>query len=454
MAWGGEAGRSNVAKDFFISYSPADEPWATWMAWELEQAGFTTMLQAWDFVPGTNFIDFMDRGVSKSVAVIAILSRNYINSTYGRLEWQAAIRRSPNDPGSRLITVRIEEFPLEGLLATITYVDLVPVDNPETARMMLLRRVRQAMDGRAKPTAAPAYPRPPDASAGFVPPAPPRARIRMPQPAAPTTRPADQPAQLLQIIGPQFGLDASEPLALQAKRILTELEIELDQVAGDPKADMLLLAGDLTAHGNLREYDVALEFVAGLRDMLELGARHIAVVPGNGDVNAAACRAYFATCEADEVTPEPPYWPKWRHYASFLQRLYAEAGNPPFRPGQPWDLVVVPELRIAVATINSTMAVTHRDQDGPGWVGAEQARWFAHALDTETGPGWLRVGLLNHDPREDHELRDASQVRDVIGPRTDVFVAGRGAGQRPGRLGRLITLRPSPTGVTVETRDL
>ena len=50
------------------------------------------MLQAWDFVPGTNFIDFMDRGLSQAAAVVAVLSRHYLNSTYGRLEWQAALR--------------------------------------------------------------------------------------------------------------------------------------------------------------------------------------------------------------------------------------------------------------------------------------------------------------------------------------------------------------------------
>lgn len=74
----------------FISYSPADERWATWIAWQLEDAGYRTMLQAWDFVPGTNFIDFMDRGVREADLVVAVLSRNYLRSRYGRLEWQAA----------------------------------------------------------------------------------------------------------------------------------------------------------------------------------------------------------------------------------------------------------------------------------------------------------------------------------------------------------------------------
>ncbi|MGW0208546.1 toll/interleukin-1 receptor domain-containing protein, partial [Streptomyces sp. NPDC003233] len=144
--------------DFFISYSPADERWASWIAWMLEEAGYRTVLQAWDFVPGTNFVDFMDRGVSESAAVIAVLSRNYERSRYGRMEWQAALRADPDAPERRLITVRVEDIPVEGLLATITYVDLVPVTDPAAARELLLARVRQALDGRARPSLAPGYP--------------------------------------------------------------------------------------------------------------------------------------------------------------------------------------------------------------------------------------------------------------------------------------------------------
>jgi hypothetical protein len=77
---------SDSPVDFFISYSPADERWATWIAWQLEAAGYRTLLQAWSFVPGTNFIDFMDRGVRDSAVVVAVLSRNYLKSHYGRIE--------------------------------------------------------------------------------------------------------------------------------------------------------------------------------------------------------------------------------------------------------------------------------------------------------------------------------------------------------------------------------
>jgi hypothetical protein len=36
-------------RDFFISYTSADRAWVEWIAWELEAAGYRTLIQAWDF---------------------------------------------------------------------------------------------------------------------------------------------------------------------------------------------------------------------------------------------------------------------------------------------------------------------------------------------------------------------------------------------------------------------
>ena len=136
---------SSARTVLFVSYTPADEGWASWIAWELESAGYRVVLQAWDFVPGTNFVDFMDRGVASAGAVIAVLSRAYLTSRFGRWEWQTAILADPGDPGAKLITVRVEDCPIEGLLSTITYVDLVGAADPR---------------GRPRPAAYPGQPHP------------------------------------------------------------------------------------------------------------------------------------------------------------------------------------------------------------------------------------------------------------------------------------------------------
>ncbi|MFD0852939.1 toll/interleukin-1 receptor domain-containing protein, partial [Actinomadura adrarensis] len=153
-----EPSRQDRRTDFFISYSPADERWASWIAWQLEAAGHRTMMQAWDFVAGTNFIDFMDRGLSEAKVVVAVLSRNYLRSRYGRWEWMTALRADPDDPANKLVTVRIEDCPIDGLLSTITYVDLVGVDDPEEARALLMQRIEQALRGHARPANGPHFP--------------------------------------------------------------------------------------------------------------------------------------------------------------------------------------------------------------------------------------------------------------------------------------------------------
>ena len=45
----------NVKRDFFVSYARSDSPWAEWIAWTLEEAGFTTFLDSVDLQPGADW---------------------------------------------------------------------------------------------------------------------------------------------------------------------------------------------------------------------------------------------------------------------------------------------------------------------------------------------------------------------------------------------------------------
>ena len=446
---------TNGPIEVFVSYSPADERWATWIAWELEAAGYRTMLQAWDFVPGTNFIDFMDRGLSQASAVVAVLSRHYTNSTYGRLEWQAALRADPANPPGRLITVRVEDCPLEGLLATITYIDLVGVTSPGMARELLLDRIGHALAGRAKQHEV-SYPgprktipgeivpaaRPPDP----VPSAPPRTRR------APVTAPSYPPGlygvgearsevTLLHVAGPRFGRGlAAAGEVFSAAELQSRIWADVTRLtsAGLPRPDLMVVSGDLTESGGLRECDEALAFLTGLRALLGLEPHRVAIVPGSRDITKAACRAYFATCEADDVDPQPPYWPKWRHFAAMFAEFYRGLDGPVFEGAQPWTLFAVPELRVVIAGLNSTMAGSHRAEDDYGWIGEAQAAWFAEQLSAFEKAGWLRVGVLRHVPapdggssREPALLRDTDTLGGLLGPRLSLLLHGPGPGAGP-----------------------
>jgi hypothetical protein len=83
------------ARDFLISYTAADEAWAEWIAVNLDGAGYTTLLQAWDFRPGSDFVHQMQDATSNVARTIAVLSPAYLCSRFDEAEWRAAFVRDP-----------------------------------------------------------------------------------------------------------------------------------------------------------------------------------------------------------------------------------------------------------------------------------------------------------------------------------------------------------------------
>lgn len=148
-------------KDFFISYTSTDRTWAEWIAWHLEQAGYTTIIQAWDFRPGSNFVQEMDRATRRAERTIAVLSPDYFQSAFTPSEWQEAFRRDPTGEQGLLLPIRVRTCDVEGLLGARVYIDLVGLDK-QAAQERLLAGVNHQ---RAKPGREPAFPGTPPASA-------------------------------------------------------------------------------------------------------------------------------------------------------------------------------------------------------------------------------------------------------------------------------------------------
>src|SRR5215213_5932023 len=140
-------------KDFFISYSKADRDWAEWIAWTLEEARYSVIIQAWDFRPGGNFVHKMHEAAAVTRKTIAVLSEDYLSAEYTLPEWAAAFVRDPQGRQRVLIPIRVKECAPEGLLASIIYIDLVG-RSEEQARNEILEGLKE----RAKPDKAPAFP--------------------------------------------------------------------------------------------------------------------------------------------------------------------------------------------------------------------------------------------------------------------------------------------------------
>ncbi len=143
--------------DFFVSYTAVDRGWAEWVAWQLEDAGLRVLIQAWDFIPGSNWAVRMQQGVSQADRTIALLSDTYLTSVYGQAEWQAAQAADPLGFASRLVPIRIADCPRPGLLGQIVSFDLFDVP-AAAAAARLLEQVKILRAGRAKPPVAPIFP--------------------------------------------------------------------------------------------------------------------------------------------------------------------------------------------------------------------------------------------------------------------------------------------------------
>jgi hypothetical protein len=143
--------------DFFVSYAQADQLWAEWIAWTLEEDGYRVLVQAWDFVPGSNWVQGMQAGTTGADRTIAVLSPRYLKSVYGSGEWQAAWASDPHGTKRKLLVLRVEDCDRPGLLAGVVGVDLFGTTEA-MAETRLRNMVSAATSGRAKPAKKPGFP--------------------------------------------------------------------------------------------------------------------------------------------------------------------------------------------------------------------------------------------------------------------------------------------------------
>jgi tetratricopeptide (TPR) repeat protein len=142
--------------DFFISYTATDRAWAEWIAWQLEAAGSATVLQAWDFQPGSDFVHHMQQATQQADRTIAVLSAAYFGSQFGEAEWRVAFAKDPTGESGVLVPVRVQACDPPGLLATRVYVDLVGLDEAAALERLLAGLRGGQRPGR--PATAPVFP--------------------------------------------------------------------------------------------------------------------------------------------------------------------------------------------------------------------------------------------------------------------------------------------------------
>ncbi|WP_296704962.1 TIR domain-containing protein [Algoriphagus sp.] len=123
-------------KDFFISYTAADVDWAIWISKILEEAKYTTVLQAKDFRPGNNFVYEMLMA-SEAKKTIAIYSADYFASIFTMPEWGAAFQDDPTGVKRSMIPIKVKACEVPKMLKSIVYVDIVEKDQKTSTALIL-----------------------------------------------------------------------------------------------------------------------------------------------------------------------------------------------------------------------------------------------------------------------------------------------------------------------------
>ena len=193
-------GGADETREFFVSFNRTDREWAAWIAWVLEEEGYSVFFQDWDFKG--NFVLEMDRALRLSRRTVAVLSPAYLAATFTHSEWSARFAEDGTNKQDLLVPIRVRPCELRGLLAPIISADLVGVTREEARRRILERvadirpepteRLQSGVAGtRRKPVEEPSFPGEPQPSEPSFPPV-----ADNPPPLGPHSRGNDKPQKV------------------------------------------------------------------------------------------------------------------------------------------------------------------------------------------------------------------------------------------------------------------
>jgi serine/threonine protein kinase len=96
-------------KDFFILYNRIDRAWAKWIAWELDNAGYSAVLPAWSFQSESDFELEMQKAAAKAHHTIVILSPDYLNAFRDHSADVLRFREEVTNKQNKLLPIYVRE---------------------------------------------------------------------------------------------------------------------------------------------------------------------------------------------------------------------------------------------------------------------------------------------------------------------------------------------------------
>ena len=138
--------RQRYDYDFFVSRRGSVAQIACEVDDVLTDSGYKVIVQDYDFLLADSFVERMHEAVRDARDLIILLTRDYEQSPYTRKEFTSFEAQRLRDLEKRhIIILRCEDVPLQGLLADVTYQDLVGIeDREERKRRIIAAAERQS----------------------------------------------------------------------------------------------------------------------------------------------------------------------------------------------------------------------------------------------------------------------------------------------------------------------
>lgn len=125
-------------KDFFISHSSIDKEYAEWIAWTLEEAGYSTLIDSWDFPSGKSFVKCMQEGLVCSERIVIVASPDYWKADFTQAEWEYFYKLDPKSENQAIIIVKIKTCTVDAVLSTRINTGLIDSTEEGEAKHKLL----------------------------------------------------------------------------------------------------------------------------------------------------------------------------------------------------------------------------------------------------------------------------------------------------------------------------
>ncbi|MET7880818.1 FxSxx-COOH system tetratricopeptide repeat protein, partial [Micromonospora profundi] len=144
--------RTTAGEKLFISYAGPDRPWAEWVAWHLEQAGYVVELDLWDWAAGDNSVVRINQALEQADRTVALFSEAYFeHQRFTTDEWTAVMSR--RDRQGRLVPLRIGEVTVPPVLNALVAPSLADRSAEDAHRVLI-----NAVQGPQRPVAEPDFP--------------------------------------------------------------------------------------------------------------------------------------------------------------------------------------------------------------------------------------------------------------------------------------------------------